>query len=153
MTKEQEIRNAIVDRLLDQTLAADRVYPMQREPSPTDVMPQIAIYTLETPSENQRGNVGERRASQVKVVLYEKGPHKPATEAASADFKLDAIREQVENLLNVQEDYLGVSRVVQKSYQGFRTETNKDQPQQAELRLACVLTYNFDYIYDNKGAQ
>lgn len=152
MTVEQALREAAA-ALLTTTDAGANVFPMRWEPADESILPAICLYTIDSPSENVPGDIGERRKTGLDVVLYSSGPRTPANPADSADVQLDALREQVEALLNKMYDFWGVANVIRKEYKGFKIKANTEQNPKAErLTLAAVMRYDFDYIYENQGA-
>lgn len=152
MTAEQALREAAA-ALLTGTDAGANVFPMRWEPTEDADLPAICLYTVDSPSENVPGDHGERRKTGLDVVLYASGPRSPATPADAADVKLDALREQVEALLNKMYDFWGVASIIRKEYKGFKIKANTDaQPNAERLTLAAVMRYDFEYIYENQGA-
>lgn len=151
MTVEQALREAAA-ALLTTTDAGANVFPMRWEPADESILPAICLYTIDSPAENVPGDIGERRKTGLDVVLYASGPRTPANPADSADVQLDALREQVEALLNKMYDFWGVANVIRKEYKGFKIKANTEQNPKAErLTLAAVMRYDFDYIYENQG--
>ena len=152
MTREQALREAAAG-LLTGTNAGANVFPMRWEPSNEANLPAICIYTVDSPAENVPGDLGEKRTVGVDVVLYSSGPRTPAAPESSADYQLDALREQVEAILNVMYDFWGLSGYSRKTYKGFKIKTNLEQNPKAErLTLAAILRYEFEYFYENQGA-
>lgn len=151
MTAEQALREAAA-ALLVGTNAGANVFPMRWEPADESILPAICLYTLDSPSENVPGDIGEKRKTGLDVVLYASGPRSPALPEGSADVQLDALREQVEAILNKMYDFWGVSNVIRKEYKGFKIKTNLEQNPKAErLTLAAVMRYDFEYIYENQA--